>query len=92
MKKTLLPMIAAGLATTLSSQASLILTAVVDGPLGGGTPKLIELYVTADIADLSGYRVELVSNAGSTAGSAETSFSGSATAGDFIYVASEKVK
>lgn len=77
---------------TASSKADLILTGIVDGSLSGGTPKAIELYVLNDILDLSLYGVELVSNAGSTANAAETFFSGSATAGSFIYVASEAVQ
>lgn len=74
---------------TSTTKASLILTGIIDGPLPGGTPKAIELFVTSDIADLSEFGLELVSNAGSSSGARETSFSGSASAGDFIYVASE---
>tara|TARA_B110000908_G_C10081163_1_gene369647 strand:- start:86 stop:733 length:648 start_codon:yes stop_codon:yes gene_type:complete len=88
MKRTITTLAAMSVAT-LSSQASLILTGIVDGPLGGGTPKAIELYATADIADLSVYGVELVSNAGSSAGAVETAFSGSILAGEYYYVASE---
>lgn len=72
-----------------SANADLVITGIVDGPLTGGTPKAIELYVVNDILDLSLYGVELVSNAGTTAGALETAFSGSASAGEFIYVASE---
>ena len=91
MKKTAL-ILSASTLLALSANAQLILTGIVDGPLSGGTPKAIELYVTSDIADLSLYGVELVSHAGSSAGTAETFFSGSATAGQFIYVASEAVE
>lgn len=71
------------------ADASLILTGVVDGPLPGGIPKAIELYVTADIADLSLYGVGSANNGGGSDGE-ELTLSGSATAGDFLYVASEQ--
>lgn len=76
-------------AITGQASASLILTGVIDGPLTGGTPKAIELFATEDIADLSIFGVELVSNAGSSAGAPETLFAGSLSAGEFYYVASE---
>ena len=88
MKRTAIAFTAAALLTGVAN-ADLILTGVVDGPLSGGTPKAIELYATADIADLSIYGVELVSNAGSSAGAVETPFSGSLSSGDFYYVATE---
>lgn len=75
--------------TAGTANADLIITGVMDGPLSGGTPKAVELYATADIADLSIYGIELVSNAGSTGGAVETAFSGSMLAGEFYYVASE---
>lgn len=67
------------------ADASLILTGVFDGPLGGGEPKAIELYATSDIADLSLYGLETATNS-SAATAAETILSGSASAGDFLYV------
>jgi hypothetical protein len=84
----LLNIAAASAAFTLcsNSHATLILTGLFDGPLSGGTPKAIELFALADIADLSAYGVELASNADFTQGAAETFFSGSASAGDYIYV------
>ena len=72
--------------------SDLVITGVIDGPLSGGTPKAIELFVTTDIADLSLYGVELVSNDGNTTGAVETYFSGSATAGQYLYVATEAVE
>lgn len=84
--------IAALIAAVSQLHGSLILTGIIDGPLFGGTPKGIELYVTADIADLSEYGIELVSNNGSTTGIIETAFSGSAVAGQYLYVASEAVE
>ncbi len=69
----------------LSSHASLIISGVFDGPLSGGTPKGVELYATADIADLSAYGIGGANNGGGTDG-LEYTFSGSASAGDYIYV------
>lgn len=70
---------------------SLIITGIYDGPLSGGTPKGIELYVLKDIADLSLYGVSSVSNGGgSSAGNIEFSFPADAvTAGTFIYVSTQ---
>ncbi|MFK7790433.1 MAG: PEP-CTERM sorting domain-containing protein [Phycisphaeraceae bacterium] len=92
MKRTLLTITTAALLATGSASADLILTGIIDGTLSGGTPKAIELYATADIADLSIYGVELVSNAGSSAGAVETAFSGSLLKGEFYYVATEAVE
>jgi hypothetical protein len=66
----------------------MLITGAFDGPLTGGTPKLVEIYVVNDIADLSVYGFGSANNGGGTDGQ-EIAFAGSATAGDFIYVASE---
>ncbi len=70
---------------------TLIITGVVDGPLSGGTPKAIELLATNDIADLSTWGVGSANNGGGSDGE-ETTLSGSATAGQYLYVASESVQ
>ncbi len=67
---------------------SLIITGVIDGPLSGGLPKAIELTVLHDIADLSAYGIGLASNGGASDG-ADFTLSGSATAGQRLYVATE---
>lgn len=73
-----------------TAQASdLIITGVVDGPLTGGIPKAIEFYAIADIPDLSIYGWGSANNGGGTDGQEFTFPAISATAGDFIYVASE---
>lgn len=77
--------------TTALSQGGLILTGVFDGPLSGGLPKGFELYVTADIADLSTYGIGSANNGGGTDGEEFTFPAVTATAGDFIYVGSEDV-
>ena len=66
----------------------LIITGIVDGPLPGGIPKAIELYVLSDIADLSDYGVGSANNGGGSDGE-ELTLSGSASEGDFIYIATE---
>lgn len=73
----------------LSSNAQLIITAAYDGPLSGGTPKGIELYVTEDIPDLSIFGVGSANNGGGTDGEEFTLPAGSASCGDYIYVATE---
>ena len=45
------------------SFAQLIITGVYDGTLTGGQPKGIELYASADIADLSIYGIESINSA-----------------------------
>lgn len=76
------------LAVGASQASDLIITGVVDGPLTGGIPKAIELFATADVADLSTYGLGSANNGGGSDGE-ELTLSGSATAGQFIYVASE---
>ena len=63
----------------------LIITGAFDGPLGGGEPKVVELYAVNDIADLSLYGVGAANNGGGTDG-VENVLSGSAAAGTFIYI------
>jgi len=74
---------------TTSASADLVLTGVIDGPLSGGLPKAFELYATAGIADLSIYGVGSANNGGGSDGEEFTFPADSASAGDFIYVATE---
>ena len=71
---------------------NMIITGVYDGPLSGGTPKGVELYVFNNIPDLSVYGISSANNGGgSTAGNVEFTFpSVAATAGSFIYIASDE--
>ena len=71
------------------AQSDLIITGVIDGDLPGGLPKAIELYVLNDIADLSIYGLESANNGAAPTGPEFTFPSVAATAGDFIYVATE---
>lgn len=67
----------------------LIISGVIDGPLSGGVPKAIELYVRADIVDLSLYGVGGANNGGGSDGQEFTFPAVSASAGDHLYIASE---
>ena len=70
---------------------SMVITGAYDGPLSGGTPKGIELYVLQDISDLSLYGISSITNgAGTSAGNVEYNFPADAvTAGTYIYLATE---
>lgn len=69
-----------------AAQAQLVLTGIFDGPLTGGLPKGVEFYATQNIPDLSLYQVVTYANGSGTATTPFT-FSGSATAGEFLYFA-----
>ncbi len=64
------------------------LTGIIDGPLPGGLPKAIELYVVRDVSDLGAYAIGSANNGDGSDGP-EFHLSGRASAGKFIYVASE---
>ena len=70
-------------------QSDLILTAVFDGPLSIGVPKGVEIYVINDIPDLSIYGLGSANDGGGTDGEEFTFPSIAATAGEYLYVASE---
>lgn len=81
---------AVALASTGMVQAQdMVISGVIDGPLTGGEPKAVEFYVVNNIADLSIYGFGSANNGGGTDGEEFTFPAGSATAGDFIYVATE---
>ncbi len=71
-----------------AAQAQMLITGIIDGPRSGGLPKTIELFASEDIADLSLWDVQYYFNANDTPGTTVT-LTGSASAGDYIYVASE---
>ena len=75
-----------------ADDTSLLITGVIDGPLTGGLPKAVEFYVLNDIADLSIYGFGSANNGGGTDGQEYTFPADSATAGDFIYVATEETE
>ena len=73
------------------AQSDLVITGIIDAPRSGGTPKAIEIYVINSVADLSIYQVQSYVNGGTTP-SAPLSLTGSATAGQYLYVASESTQ
>ena len=64
----------------------LIITAVFDGSLPGGTPKGVEVYVVNEITDLSVYGLASITNGQGSPGQEFTFPADPAAAGDFIYV------
>ena len=89
--KRLFTLVSAGLLSA-GVHANLMITAVYDGPLPGGLPKGVELYVTADIADLSIYGLGGANNGGGSDGQEFTFPAESAAMGDTIYVATESTQ
>jgi len=87
MKRTII--VALSVLVTVSLQAELKITGLVDGPLTGGIPKGLELFSDINIPDLSIYGLELVSNGGGSTGQEYTFTNVSVTAGQFIYLSSE---
>ncbi len=69
----------------------LVITGAIDGPLSGGVPKGVELYVINNITDLSEYGLGSANNGGGTDGEEFTFPAESAVAGSYLYVASEEV-
>ncbi len=72
--------------------SDLIITGVIDGPLTGGIPKAVEVYVINDIPDLSIYGIGSANNGGGSDGQEFTFPSDSVVAGQFIYIASESIE
>ncbi len=64
---------------------ALAITGVLDGPLSGGLPKVIELKALTDVADLSNWGVESANN-GNPAVGPELTLSGSISEGEYIYI------
>ena len=76
--------------TAGATTGDLVLTGVIDGPLTGGLPKAVELYVVNDIADLSEYGVAAAFNGNPAPAVPTFTFPAvPATAGDHIYLATE---
>ncbi len=71
-----------------TAYSNVIITGVFDGPLTGGQPKGVELFVTADVADMSMYGIGSANNGGGTDGE-ELTMNGSYATGTFIYITSD---
>ncbi len=72
--------------------SDIIITGLYDGPLSGGTPKGVELYVLNNIPDLSQYGLGSANNGGGSDGQEFTFPAVSATAGSFIYVTTDSAQ
>ena len=88
------PHMSLGMTGTVTVQGpvstDLLLTGVFDGPLApGALPKGIELYVLNDIADMSEYGIGSANNGGGSDGVEYTFPAVSATAGSYLYLATE---
>lgn len=83
MKKLLLIFAAVLMASPAAAQ--LVITGVMDGPLPGGVPKVIELYSCDSIADLSIYGLGCANNGGGTDGVEFTFPADPMAAGTYIY-------
>jgi hypothetical protein len=91
MKKIILLFVFISLAAASHVNAQLIITGAFDGPLTGGIPKGVEIFVYEDVADLSIFGLGSANNGGGTDGEEFTFPTDAVTAGDFIYVASDSV-
>lgn len=87
--KKLYMFLVAILVTSLSFGQDMIITGLFDGPLPGGVPKVAEIYVINNIADLSIYGLGSANNGGGSDGEEFTFPADTASAGEFIYVAKE---
>jgi len=75
---------------TCDNPDALILTAVFDGPLTGGLPKGIEIYVAENVSDLSAFGIGVASNGNPSNGAPGFTFPADmVSAGTFIYVSLE---
>ncbi len=70
------------------SNGPMVIVGVVDGPLAGGTPKAMELYVLENIPNLSIYSLSVYFNGNTNAGATYTFPNVPAVAGTRIWVAS----
>ena len=86
---TTIPFLALLLGSANALSQDLVITGVVDGPLTGGLPKAIEICVLNNVADLSVYGVGSANNGGGSDGEEFTFPAGPASAGTFLYVATE---
>ena len=75
---------------SLSYGQDLVITGIIDGPITGGVPKAMELYVVNDITDLSIYSLERAPNGNAPDGVADFTFPAtSVSSGDYLYVSKE---
>jgi len=88
MKKFVIGTFCAALMMAASANANLIITGL--GDPDGGEGDILELYATANIADLSIYGIATANNSGSLAASPSSTLAGGTlNAGDFYYVTTD---
>lgn len=91
MKKVLFSLVSFGLILSMQAQ-DLVISGIFDGPLSGGTPKVIELTAINNIADLSIYGLGAANNGGGSDGIEYTFPGGSASAGDCIKISGDSAQ
>jgi predicted extracellular nuclease len=83
------PALVAALSMSSLQANDLVITGVMDATLTGGTPKVVEIFVVNDIPDLSVCGLGSANNGGG-GGEQEFTFDAvAATAGSYLYIASE---
>ena len=87
MRSLLLTLLA--VAGTAGLFGQILINNVFDGPLPGGLPKGVELYVFQDVPDLSVYGIGSANNGGGSDGQEYTFPNDAVTAGTYLYVSSE---
>ena len=91
MKKLLMTL--AILAIAVPAMASdVVLLGVLDGPITGGLPKFIEVFVCNDVADMSIYGLGSANNGGGSNGQEFTFDAVAVSAGTSLFVASDDVQ
>ncbi|MFQ6371605.1 ExeM/NucH family extracellular endonuclease [Shewanella sp. YIC-542] len=88
MKIKLLVQLGAALISTSAYSADMVITGVIDGPLTGGVPKAVEVFVTHDMSDISTCAIGFAKNGKASEG-VYTFEKKAAAAGSYLYIASE---
>jgi len=86
-----LSLLALGMCSSQLLAQDLLISGVVDGDLSGGLPKAVEVYVVNSVTDLSVCGLGSANNGGGSDGQEFTFPAVGATAGSYLYVASESV-
>ncbi len=73
------------------AKADLVISGVLDASLPGGLPKVVEIYATVPVTDLSVYALGSANNGGGTDGPEYTFPAVSLNAGDFYYVTTDSM-
>lgn len=76
---------------TQAGAGEILLSGVADGTLSGGQPKALEIFVLADIPDLSVYGIGIAPNGNGSSGPDYMFPAESASAGDYIYITGDEI-